>query len=84
MKYFCMGAFSPRGAALTYAWTFGDGATSSERAPVHTFTEAGTYTATLTVSDGATTAQAVTQVLVRGGSPPSIRITSPSRRGTTK
>ncbi|PAP80633.1 hypothetical protein B1759_04435 [Rubrivirga sp. SAORIC476] len=72
------GSFSPRGAALTYAWTFGDGATSSERAPVHTFTEAGTYTATLTVSDGATTAQAATQVLVRGGSPPSIRITSPS------
>ena len=79
------GSFSPRGAALTYAWAFGDGTTSSERAPVHTFTEAGTYTATLTVSDGATTAQAATRILVRGGSPPSIRITSPSAvtRGAT-
>ncbi|MDX8412416.1 MAG: PKD domain-containing protein [Mariprofundaceae bacterium] len=37
---------------LTYAWHFGDGSTSSVANPLHTYIDAGTYTATLTVSDG--------------------------------
>jgi uncharacterized repeat protein (TIGR02543 family) len=43
------------GDALTYAWTFGDGSTSSPQAAgtaSHTYTAVGTYTATVTVSDG--------------------------------
>ena len=39
---------------LTYAWTFDDGETSTEAAPEHTYTEAGTYTAEVTVTDGET------------------------------
>lgn len=34
-----------------YAWTFGDGATSSQINPSHTYAAAGTYTAQLTVTD---------------------------------
>ncbi len=40
-------------APLTYAWTFGDGATSSVANPTHAYGAAGTFTATLTVTDAA-------------------------------
>ncbi len=35
----------------TYAWTFGDGASSSLASPSHTYLAAGTYIASLTVTD---------------------------------
>jgi len=35
----------------SYHWTFGDGATSDEQSPQHTYTLAGSYTAILTVTD---------------------------------
>lgn len=37
----------------TWAWTFGDGGTSTVQNPDHTYTTAGNYTATLTVTDAA-------------------------------
>ncbi len=36
----------------TFAWSFGDGTSSTLQAPVHTYTSAGTFRATLTVTDG--------------------------------
>ena len=49
------GELSDRGGedAPTYAWDFGDGGTSTEMNPTHTYTEPGTYEATLTVTDAA-------------------------------
>lgn len=44
--------FDPDGDPLTYAWDFGDGGASTEVSPTHTYAGAGTYAATLTVSDG--------------------------------
>ena len=38
---------------LTYNWAFGDGATSVDIDPSHTFVSEGTYEVSLTVSDGA-------------------------------
>ncbi len=35
----------------TWLWQFGDGATSTEQNPVHTYTTPGTYTVTLTVTN---------------------------------
>jgi PKD repeat protein len=41
----------PDGYITSYYWTFGDGGTSSSPNPSHTYNNAGTYTATLTVTD---------------------------------
>ncbi|MGC9435722.1 MAG: PKD domain-containing protein, partial [Methanomicrobiales archaeon] len=40
------------GDALTYTWEFGDGTTSTDQNPVHTYSGNGDYTVDLTVSDG--------------------------------
>lgn len=37
----------------SWSWDFGDGNTSSDQNPSHTYDNAGTYTVSLTVSDGA-------------------------------
>lgn len=39
------------GDPLSYEWQFGDGATSTEQNPSHTYTEAGHYTARVTATD---------------------------------
>ena len=46
------GSKAASGATLTsYSWSFGDGATATGSSVAHGFTTAGTYTATLTVTD---------------------------------
>jgi len=49
------------GTVASYAWTFGDGGSSSLQNPTHTYGSAGSYTATLTVTDnsGATGSSSV-------------------------
>ncbi|MEA3165483.1 MAG: hypothetical protein QOJ26_340 [Thermoplasmata archaeon] len=54
----------PDGTPLSYAWTFGDGATASGRTASRTYVAAGTYTVKLTVSDGQATAAASKTVTV--------------------
>jgi N-acetylneuraminic acid mutarotase len=46
------GSYHPAGLPLAYSWTFGDGASGSGITPAHVYTDNGTYTVTLTVSDG--------------------------------
>lgn len=38
--------------AETYAWDFGDGSTSNEESPVHTYAEVGMYKVVLTITGG--------------------------------
>lgn len=40
------------GGLTSWAWNFGDGATSTQQNPAHTYGTPGTYTVTLTVTDG--------------------------------
>lgn len=51
------GSSDPDGTIASYAWTFGDGGTSTAANPTRTYAAAGTYGVTLTVTDddGATT-----------------------------
>lgn len=41
----------PSGGIVSWAWEFGDGSSSSDRNPTHTYADAGEYTVTLTVTD---------------------------------
>lgn len=70
----------PENTALTYAWAFGDGTTSTEANPVKTYTasSAQRFDALLTVRDagGATASSAV--VITVNNTPPVVQITSPS------
>ena len=53
--------------AATWEWSFGDGATSTERNPEHTFDEAGTYTVTLTATSSEGAADSATESVTVGG-----------------
>ncbi len=52
------------GNDLSYVWDFGDGTSSTEKAPSHTYEKAGTYTVKLTVKSGSTTKTASNTVTV--------------------
>jgi PKD repeat protein len=54
--------------AQTWLWNFGDGTTSTERNPVHTYASPGTYSVTLTVTGTTGTAIERKANLVRVGS----------------
>jgi len=52
---------STQGSIKTWAWNFGDGNTSNEQNPVHTYAAAQTYNASLTVIDSAGVSDSVTK-----------------------
>lgn len=59
------GSTDPDGTIVSYAWSFGDGATASGPAAAHVYASPGTYAATLTVTDsdsGTTSGQAIIAV----------------------
>ena len=62
------------GEITSWSWSFGDGGTSSEQNPSHTYAQAGTYTVTLTVAGprGSDTHSESIQVPPGGGQPPPI------------
>ena len=52
------------GAPASWWWSFGDGATSTARNPVHAYAGPGTYTVTLTASNAVSSASASKQITV--------------------
>ena len=54
------------GDHLDYAWTFGDGSTGAGALTEHAYAAGGTYTAVVTVTDGAETVTRSVTVTVKG------------------
>jgi PKD repeat protein len=51
------------GSVVAWSWSFGDGGTSADRHPTHVYAAAGDYPVTLTVTDDAGAADAVTRTV---------------------
>jgi len=79
-------ASDPDGDPLTYAWNFGDGTTkpSGSASESHTYQTTGTFTASVTVSDGQATAQASLTIAPSVGPPDPSSVAPPlSQTATT-
>jgi len=64
----------------SWAWAFGDGATSADQNPTHAFATAGTYTVTLTATNACGPSNPVTHAITVSGTPPHV-IRKRVRRG---
>lgn len=67
------GSTDPDGGALCYAWTFGDGATSTAADPSHTYTSNGQYTATLKVTDPTGKSATASVLITVGNTAPTVK-----------
>ncbi|GAA2335676.1 discoidin domain-containing protein [Dactylosporangium salmoneum] len=72
------GSSDPEGGALTYSWAFGDGATSTQANPSHTYTANGSYTARLTVTDPAGNTGTASTLVTVGNTAPTVTIAGPA------
>jgi glucose/arabinose dehydrogenase len=73
------GSSDPEESVLSYEWNFGDGATSNEASPEHTYRNPGIYTTTLIVRDDRNIASdPATQRIDVGNTPPEPQIESPA------
>ena len=71
------GSTDPEGQPLTFLWTFGDGGTSTAANLIHSYLQAGQYTARLTVSDGVNNTIG-SPITISVGNPPAATISSPT------
>ncbi|MBB5787933.1 ThuA domain-containing protein [Jiangella mangrovi] len=69
------------GLPMTYHWSFGDGATSDEPNPSHTYTEAGNYTALLTVTDSRDRSSVAAVRIAAGNTRPEVAFSWPPHGG---
>ncbi|MEN8225976.1 MAG: PKD domain-containing protein, partial [Bacteroidota bacterium] len=61
---------TPAGSIDSWTWDFGDGTTSSEQNPVHTYNETGTFNVCLTITTDSNTCNSTNcqDVIIQGGS----------------
>ncbi|HET6859176.1 MAG TPA: PQQ-dependent sugar dehydrogenase, partial [Streptomyces sp.] len=72
------GSADPEGKPLTYAWEFGDGATSTQANPSHTYTTAGTHRPKLTVKDPEVLTGTVSLLVTAGNTAPTVSLQLPA------
>ncbi|MEV0930745.1 PQQ-dependent sugar dehydrogenase [Streptomyces phaeochromogenes] len=72
------GSADPDGGALSHAWTFGDGATSTAANPSHTYATNGQYTATLKVTDTTGKSATASVQITVGNTAPTVKLDLPA------
>ncbi len=74
---FTDGSNDPDGSVVAWQWSFGDGGTATVQNPSHSYTAAGSYTVTLTVTDnqGATGSTSKTVTVTAPNQPPTASFT---------
>ncbi|MGW2171570.1 carbohydrate-binding protein [Streptomyces sp. NPDC001705] len=77
VKFSSQGSSDPEGTPLTYSWDFGDGSTSTQADPSHTYTTKGTYRPTLTVKDTEGLTGTASLVVTAGNTAPSVTLQQP-------
>ncbi|GGL04783.1 glycosyl hydrolase [Sphaerisporangium melleum] len=75
------GSSDPDGDAITYAWDFGDGGTSTSANPSHTYAANGNYTARLTVKDTGGKTGTITLTIGVGNTRPQVTFSAPPDGG---
>jgi PKD repeat protein/glucose/arabinose dehydrogenase len=75
------GTVHPSGLEMTYHWDFGDGTTSDEPNPTHTYTEAGSFTALLTVTDSMERSSVAAVRITAGNTAPEVDYVWPPHGG---
>ncbi|MDP6143940.1 MAG: DUF6130 family protein, partial [Candidatus Marinimicrobia bacterium] len=83
---FSNSSFDPDGDEMTYSWDFGDGNSSTDENPIHTYDAAGTYGVSLNASDGdlsSTTTADVTVTDEDPGDMPEFAVTINTAGGTS-
>ena len=69
VKFDGSGSTTPNGSIDSYSWDFGDGNTDTGATVTHVYTTAGTYTATLVVSDSSGLTDATTETITASTTP---------------
>ncbi|HTY15510.1 MAG TPA: PKD domain-containing protein [Methanoregulaceae archaeon] len=70
------------GVPVSWIWDFGDGATSSDQNPVHTYSTPGTFTVSLTVSNNFGSNKKTRNAMISSGIAPVAAFTASPRSGT--
>lgn len=69
------------GGAGSWLWDFGDGSTSSDQDPTHTYTKPGLYTVTLTVTNAFGQEQVIKSAIINTGVVPDAEFIAETRQG---
>ncbi|MFG2356324.1 carbohydrate-binding protein [Streptomyces sp. NPDC048521] len=78
VQFSSQGSSDPEGRTLTYSWDFGDGSTSTQANPSHTYTTKGTYRPTLTVKDPEGLTGTASLVITAGNTAPTVTLQTPA------
>jgi len=71
-------AFDPDGHIASYNWDFGDGSASTQLLPLHTYQQAGTLSAKLTVTDNGGASASATATITVTWSQPAVSAVAPN------
>ncbi|NUT47217.1 MAG: carbohydrate-binding protein [Saccharothrix sp.] len=77
VRFSSAGSGDPEGGPVTYRWDFGDGATSTEANPSHTYTARGQFTAKLTVTDTGGKSGVANVIVTSGNTAPTVALSVP-------